>query len=221
MLPGIVAPVIRATMKRLRAGVAAEREVPLLASLGRLDEALAEIRKAQELDPASVNINTDVGHILYFAQHYDEPISQYLKALELDRSFRVAHVRLSEAYTQTGRHEEAAMELQEVICLDPARKSEMDAWLAFAAAVNGHREEALKILNRLKLDAEVLKDCHSIASIYAGLGDRDSAFAWLEKAIATHEPGIVLFKVEPMLQSLRSDPRFEELIFITASAFCR
>jgi len=183
-----------------------------LASLGRLDEAFSEIRKAQELDPVSVNINTDVGQILYFAQRYDEAIAQYLKALELDRNFRVAHVRLSEAYTQTGRHDDAATELQEVARLDPARKSEMDAWLAFAAAAKGHREVALRILNRLKMDAEMLGACHVIASIYAGLGDRDSAFAWLEKALRAHEPGAALFKVEPMLQSLHNDPRFEELL---------
>jgi DNA-binding winged helix-turn-helix (wHTH) protein/Tfp pilus assembly protein PilF len=183
-----------------------------LASLGRLDEALSEIRKAHELDPVSVNISTDVGQFLYFAQRYDEAIAQYLKALELDRNFRVAHVRLSEAYTQAGKHEQAASELQEVIRLDPTRRSEMDAWLAFAAAVNGGREDALKILNRLKVDAEVLEARHSIASIYAGLGDRDSAFVWLEKAINAHEPAAALFKVDPMLKNLRNDPRFEQLL---------
>jgi len=183
-----------------------------LASLGRMDEALSEIRRARELDPVSVNISTDVGQILYFAERYDEAISQYLKALALDPGFRVAHVRLSEAYTQTGKHEEAAAELKEVIRLDPSRESEMDIWLAFAAALNGRREEALKILNRLKMDLEFHSHATEIASIYAGLGDKGSAFTWLEKALNAHEPGAALVKVDPMLKSLRSDPRFEELL---------
>ncbi len=183
-----------------------------LASLGRMDEALFEIRRARDLDPVSVNISTDVGQILYFAERYDEAISQYLKALALDPGFRVAHVRLSEAYTQTGKHEEAAAELKEVIRLDPSRKSEMDSWLAFAAALNGRREEALKILNHLKMDLEFHTSPREIALIYAGLGDKDSAFAWLEKALNAHEPGAALVKVDPMLKSLRSDPRFEELL---------
>jgi len=183
-----------------------------LASLGRMEEALSEIRRARDLDPVSVNISTDVGQMLYFAERYDEAISQYLKALALDPGFRVAHVRLSEAYTQTGKHEEAAAELKEVIRLDPSRESEMDIWLAFAAALNGRREEALKILNRLKMDLEFHSHATEIASIYAGLGDKGSAFTWLEKALNAHEPGAALVKVDPMLKSLRSDPRFEELL---------
>ena len=183
-----------------------------LASLGRMDEALSEIRRARDLDPVSVNVSTDVGQMLYFAERYDEAISQYLKALALDPGFRVAHVRLSEAYTQTGKHEEAAAELKEVIRLDPSRESEMDIWLAFAAALNGRREEALKILNRLKMDLEFHSHATEIASIYAGLGDKGSAFTWLEKALNAHEPGAALVKVDPMLKSLRSDPRFEELL---------
>jgi DNA-binding winged helix-turn-helix (wHTH) protein/tetratricopeptide (TPR) repeat protein len=183
-----------------------------LASLGRMDEALSEISRARDLDPVSVNISTDVGEMLYFAGRYDEAITQYLKALALDPGFRLAHVRLSEAYTQTGKHEEAAAELKEVIRLDPSRESEMDSWLAFAAALNGRREEALKILNHLKMDLEFHSHAKEIASIYSGLGDKDSAFAWLEKALNAHEPGAALVKVDPMLKSLHSDPRFEELL---------
>lgn len=181
-----------------------------LASMGRLDEALAEIRKAEELDPISPIIKTDVGHILYLARHYDEAVSQYLKALEVDPNFRVAHWRLGEAYIQLGKTDEAEAELRKAMSLDQPQ-AETEVWLACAQA-SRHRDETLKILERRKVDAELRHQTYYVGLIYSMLGDKDSAIKWLEKAVGFHEGTAALLKVEPMLNDLRGDPRYAELL---------
>src|SRR6185503_4126976 len=108
-------------------------------------EALAEIQKARELDPSSVIINTDVGHILYLAGRVDEAISQYLSALQMNSDFRVARWRLGEAYAQKRRYDEAVTELKRAITLDGGGKSTIELWIGQAAAFNGRREQALEI----------------------------------------------------------------------------
>jgi len=183
-----------------------------LVSLGRLDEALSEIKTAESLDPVSVIIKTDVGHILYFARRYDEAATQYLKALAVDPNFRVAHWRLGEAYIQMKRHEEASAELQKAISLDSAKDSEIYVWLACALAAANQRQEAMQILNRRKPDAELYHQTYSIALVYSALGDKDSAFAWLEKSVGFREGLLALIKVEPLLENLRGDPRYANLL---------
>ena len=183
-----------------------------LASMGRTDDAVSEIKKAESIDPLSVIIKTDVGHMLYFAGRFDEAIAQYLKALEINSEFRVAHWRLGEAYLQVGRYDEGISELQKAISLDSEKQSAIEVWLACAYAAANRRDQALKILNRLKPEAELRRDTFYMALIYAALGDNDSAFIWLEKSLQFREGTLALIKVEPMLKNLRGDPRFTQLV---------
>jgi DNA-binding winged helix-turn-helix (wHTH) protein/tetratricopeptide (TPR) repeat protein len=182
-----------------------------LASLGRMDEAIAEIRQASELDPHSIIISTDVGHMLYLAGRFDEAIKQYTLVLQMNPDFRVARWRLGEAYIQTKRYEESAVELREAIKLE-GRISELDLWMAHADASNGHRDDALQVLSRRRGDAEARGHAYGIALVYAALGDNDLAFEWLEKCLRAHDGQLALIKVEPMLRSLRTDSRYTSLL---------
>jgi hypothetical protein len=84
--------------------------------------------------------------------------------------------------------------------------------LAYAEAVSGHRGEALEILNRRRIEADLRAQCYSIARIYAGLRDKESVFIWLEKSLKYHDGELALVKVDPMMADLRSDPRFADLL---------
>lgn len=183
-----------------------------LASLGRVEEAVSEIKKAEDADPLSAIIKTDVGHMLYFSRRYEEAIDQYLKALQLEPEFRVAHWRLGEAYIQVRRYDEAVSHLQKAISLEGVKFSGMEAWIAYAKAAANDRAGALQILNRLKNEAELRRWGYYVAIIYAALGDKDSAFAWLDKSLGYREGQLAVIKVEPVFDNLRDDPRFGHLL---------
>lgn len=183
-----------------------------LAAMGRFSEAIEEINRARELDPLSLIINTDVGHILYFSRQYDQAIERYRKVLDLEPNFSVARWRLGEAYEQKGMYEEAIAEYQKALGI--SKNPTIEVWLGRAYALSGKKDKAQRILDEVK---KVYKrDPHwfyEIALIYEGMGEREQAFEWLEKAYENkEEDGLALLKVEPMLDSLRSDPRFGELL---------
>ena len=186
-----------------------------LAATGRLNDAITEIKRAHELDPLSIIVNTDVGEFLYFARRYDQAIEQYRKSLEMDPNFVVAHYLLGFAYEQKGLYEEAIGEHQKALAL--LGNDRTKGWLGHAYAVSGKKVEAVKILDELK---ELLKGPghrgygfpFSIASIYSGLGDKDQAFEWLEKAYEDHNYYPIYVTLDPRFDSLRSDPRFAELL---------
>ena len=180
-----------------------------LVSLGRIDEAIAEIKQAQEIDPTSLIINTDVGHILYFACRYDEAIAQYLKVLEMDPDFRVAHWRLGEAYERKDLYSKAIAELRKG--LERSSDAGVLTWLGHAYAVSGQRDEALKIIAQLK-GRPKMDYAYALALIYTGLGEKDQAFTWLQKAFEAHEGAMAVIQAEPMLDDLRSDYRYIELL---------
>ena len=167
------------------------------------------VQQAQEIDPTSLIINTDVGHILYFARRYDEAIAQYLKVLEMDPDFRVAHWRLGEAYERKGLYSKAIAELHESL----ERSSDAGAltWLGHACAVSGQKDEALKIIAQLKSRPK-MDYAYDLALIYTGLEEKDQAFAWLQKAFDTRDGGMAVIQSEPMLDDLRSDHRYMELL---------
>jgi tetratricopeptide (TPR) repeat protein len=184
-----------------------------LASMGRLEEALSEISKAQQLDPLSSIINTDVGQILYFSRRYDEAIAKYLKVLEVDPKFGVAHQRLAEAYNQKQLHNEAIAEFQTAFSLDSARYNpDYAGILGYSYAMAGKRDEALKIAEKLKPVAEVRDRYADLALVYVGLDWKDLAFECLDKSVKAHEGFLALLQVEPMFDNLRSDPRYIELL---------
>ncbi len=183
-----------------------------LAIMGRLDEAIAEEKRAQELDPLSLNINTIVARRFYDARQYDQAIEQCQKTLEMDPNFAQAHFTLGQAYEQKTRYEEAIAALTKATTLSPSNPFHVSA-LGHAYAVSGQKSEAMKILDQLnELSQRRYVSPHEIAIIYAGLGEKEQAFAWLEKAYADRSWRLPFLKVEPRFDSLRSDPRFADLV---------
>ncbi|MCX5801031.1 MAG: protein kinase [Candidatus Eisenbacteria bacterium] len=184
----------------------------LLRHRGRLDEALAEIKRAQELDPLSLVISSNVGEVLYYLRQYDEAIAQYKKTLELDPNFAVAHSCLGSVYAAQGRFDEAIAESQKARALlgsSPFGLSE----LGYAYARSGNKGEAARILNELLgLSKQAYSVSSGIALVYCGLGDKDKAFEWLEKAYQKREGGFLYLKMDPAWDGLRSDARFSELL---------
>lgn len=180
-----------------------------LVSMGRLEEALAEIKRAREIDPLSPIINTDVGHILYFSKRYDEAVEQYHKVLEMESGFSIAHWRLGEVLLQNGMFDEAIAELLKAREMFGSDNPNMNVWLGYAYAVSGRREKALKLFRRVK---ENLNPDYGVAIIRAGLGEKDQAFAALREACRAHSAPMAVYKVEPMFAKLRSDPRHTEVL---------
>ena len=173
----------------------------------RVEEALREIRLAQELDPLSLIINTDVAELLYYARRYDEAIRQAQKTLEMDASFPLAHRVLGLAYEQKGMLKESLAELQAQVRLS-GRADYALAELARGLVLTGNRSEAEKLLRELQaLDPQNPGTCIGLSFLHAALGDKDQAFFWLEKSAREHM-GVILLKVQPYFDPLRSDPRF-------------
>ena len=175
-----------------------------------MDEAFAEIKRAQELDPLSLSINTDYGEIYYFARRPDEAIAQLKRALELDASFVRAHFLLGRAYAQKKMCAESLSEFQKAKELDPD-SVEMLAALDLGYAWCGSKEEGRKALDDLlALAQRRYVSPHLIAVIYAALGDKEKGFEWLDKAFEKHFTALIYLKVNPIWDPLRSDPRFAE-----------
>src|SRR5262245_5645612 len=179
---------------------------------GRLEEALAEMRQARDIDPVSLVMNSFMGATLYFAGRRDQAVDQCFKTLELDPNFGVAHWYLGLALVQEARFEEAIAELNKAGALSGG-SSLMKAALGHAYAVSGRRGEAMKILAELqKLAERSYVSASEIAAIYAGLGERDRAMDWLEKAAEERAFHLVYLKVRPEFAPLHSNPRFTNLL---------
>lgn len=179
----------------------------------RHDQGLAEIKRAMELDPLSIWINMSVAWVLYQARQYDQAIEQFRRTLELDPDFQLAHFYFVLPYVQKGMYEEAIAEAQKAITLSGGSTTLYVANLGWAYAVSGKREEALKVLNELiELSKHKFVQPYEIALVYLGLGDKDQAFALLEKTFQQRGVHLLYLKVEPMFDSLRNDPRFHDLV---------
>jgi serine/threonine protein kinase/Flp pilus assembly protein TadD len=179
---------------------------------GEHDGSIAEIKIAQECDPLSLIINANVGFMLYLARQYDQAIEKYRSALELDANFAELHEYLGKAYVQKGMYEEAIAKFQEAITLSGDDIENM-AMLGHAYAASGRKDEALKVIGELK---ELSKRKHvspyDMAVIYVALGEKNQAFAYLEKAYNERDDGVLYLKASPVWDSIRSDPRFKELL---------
>jgi DNA-binding winged helix-turn-helix (wHTH) protein/Tfp pilus assembly protein PilF len=183
-----------------------------LMALGRFDKAVAEAKRAQELDPLSLITNTQTGTPFFYMRQYDRAVEQYQKALELDPQFPPARYWLGRAYTQKGDYSEAVECLLPTVAANPRLKAYITP-LAYAYAVSGQRSEAVKLLDELREQAKQRSiSAYYIALIYAGLGEKDQAFVWLERAYQENADGIIFLKVEPGFDGLRSDPRFHDLL---------
>jgi len=183
-----------------------------LEQMGRHDEAITEIKRAQQLDPLSLIINAVVGRRFRSARRYDEAVEQLRKTLEMDPNFAVAHWLLGDAYEQKGKYESAIAEYQKGRSASGGSVY-LVAALGHVYAAAGNRREALKILGELKeLSKRTYVSPLSIGSIYNALGDKDQALEWLEKAYQDRAAGMTDLKLDPMPDPLRSDPRFQNLL---------
>ena len=188
-----------------------------LAGLGRTDEALQYAIRAQELDPTFASANLALAYL--FARQFDKAIEVYRKEIEKNPGSALMHILLGEAYIAKGMAEEGVAEMQKGVALDPSLAKTPERWdrypmLAYAYAVAGRRDEALKILDAQQRLAKQRDDGlpYNLAIIYTGLGDEDQAFAWLEKCIEQRTPLVYRLKARPMFDPLRSDPRYPELL---------
>jgi tetratricopeptide (TPR) repeat protein len=183
-----------------------------LAAMGRFDESIAEDKRALELDPLSPAVNADLGWDLYFARRYDEAIEQLLKAVDLEPNYWVSHVLLGRSYEQKGKLHEAVAEFEKATQIENSIP-EVLAALGHGYAVSARRTEALKIIRELQERSKrEFIPSYSIATIYIGLGMKDEALQYLEKAYEEGSYYLIHLKVEPLLDSLRSDPRFADLV---------
>jgi TolB-like protein/Tfp pilus assembly protein PilF len=189
--------------------------------VGDFDTAIAELKRAQQLDPLSLIINADLAVTFFLARHYDEAITQLRKTIEMDPHFYYAHWNLGQALELKGQLREALAEYKKAAELndDPF----VIGLLARAYAKLGRRDEALKRLEELQQAAtRRYVPNYTFALVYAALGDNAKAMDCLERAYRDHAgPEVVLIKVDPMLDSLRGDPRFEALAdkIVPASQF--
>jgi eukaryotic-like serine/threonine-protein kinase len=183
-----------------------------LAAAGRNEEAISEMKVAQELDPRSLIINANLSWVLYLARKNDEAVAQAQKTVAMDPRFPVAHGYLGEAYLAKRDHEEALQELRQALAASKNETS-FKAELANAYAVTGNKPEALAILHDLlQMSSRQYVSPYSIALVYVGLGDKDEAFRWLDKAYEERSVRLINIAVHPRFAGLRDDPRFASLV---------
>jgi tetratricopeptide (TPR) repeat protein len=183
-----------------------------LVGLQRFDEAIHEIREAQKADPVSIIINTDVADILFYARHYDEAIAQCRRTLELDPNFPLAYWVLARASLAKGMYADSIAAARKALVLDPDRP---DSLVDLAAAYQRSGEFAAA--NRA-LEEWRRRTANRYDTFYKGVGaallagQRDEAFALLERQYREHSGSLILLNVEPEWDELHSDPRFQNLL---------
>src|SRR5215831_1205766 len=170
-----------------------------LVCLGRIDEGIAELRRAEQLDPLSLIINADLGDSYIHAHQYDQAIEQLRRTIDMDPSFYNAHWRLGKAYEAKGSVQDALAEYQKARQLndDPL----VLASLGHLLGSSGKREQAMKTLEQLQQIAkERYVSAYSFAIVYGGLGDKEKAFQWLEKGYQERVFEMNYLKVDPLLE---------------------
>jgi tetratricopeptide (TPR) repeat protein len=183
-----------------------------LSALGRFDEAITEGKRAVGLDPLSPIINADLGDELFMARRYDEAIAQLRTALEVDPTFYYTHYSLGLALQLKGDVPAAIAEYTKAQQLSDDLRARVQ--LATVKAQSGEKEAAVQMLAELEeLSRHRYVRSYPCALLYLSVGNRDEALRWLEQGITDHEgPYIAWIKVDPQLDPLRGDPRFEALV---------
>ncbi len=186
------------------------RYAEFLSLMGRHTEAPAEIKRAHEIDPLrdSLRILEAVG--LSFARRYDEAIGILQNAVKLEPDNSRAHYSLGVNYAWKGMYEPAISELKKAISIQGETTTDQ-CYLAYALAMAGKKSEARSILDKLKTTKDYVSPTE-LATLYIGLGDKEEAIASLERAYSAHDLQLQFLKVDPHMDSLRSDPRFAELV---------
>jgi TolB-like protein/Tfp pilus assembly protein PilF len=179
--------------------------------MGRYEESYTEVQRALRLEPRSSIFNAFLAIIYLYARRYDQAIEQCQKALELDPNLASAWGFLGWAQSCKLRHEDAIASLRKTCQIWPGASP--IAWLGEAYAAAGYRDEAHKVLRQLEeLSKQLYVTPYGRARIYAALGETDETFKWLETAYQQRANWMVLLKIDPCFDNLRSDPRFQDLM---------
>jgi predicted Zn-dependent protease len=179
--------------------------------MGRFDEALAEAKRAEELDPASPLIGADFGNVLLRARQYDQSIAQLNRVVTLDPNFWVSYWYLGMAYHGNGNYPEAVANYRKALTLSD--NPWIKALLVYSLMKLGERSEASKLLAELKADStKRYVSGSSLAIAHGALGDKDKAFFYLNKDVAERDSRPQVFAVNPIWDDLRDDPRFAEVL---------
>lgn len=185
-----------------------------LSPLGRYAEAISEIQQALQVDPLSLIINANLANVYWEARQPDQAIQQCQRTLELDSQFAPARMYLAWAYEQKGMFEEAIKEMQAIAKpRDGKVEPQYQSQLARAYALAGRKAEALKTMTELdQLSRHVFVSSWDKATVYAALGEKDRAILELQLAYRDHDERMIWLGTDQRLDSLRSDPRFEDLL---------
>ena len=184
----------------------------MLRHLGRREESIAEARRALELDPLSPLTNEELADAQLSARHYEAAIEQYQKTLELYPNQAAPRDSLGWAYVYERKYEQGLEEIRKSIALY-GEDASVSPEIAFIYCMTGRRAEAQKILNQLlRTSKRVPIAAHHFALIYVGMGKKDEAFAWLEKSYEQHSPMMAWLEVDQRFDSLREEPRFQDLL---------
>jgi eukaryotic-like serine/threonine-protein kinase len=182
-----------------------------LISVGRTDQAIQEGQRAVELDPLSAEIHSILGWVLYFSHRYDQEAVELHKCLELDPNYWIGYFMLGEVYAQQGRLDDALAAQRKAAEILPSASWPVTE-IARDYALAGKSEDARKTLRDLLARQHIDIPAYRIATIYAALGDKEQAFAQLEQAYRQREFFLDFVKGDPELDSLHSDPRFQDLL---------
>jgi tetratricopeptide (TPR) repeat protein len=179
---------------------------------GRFDEAITSFKRALALDPLSLQANSLLGIALYASRRYDKSVEQYRKTLDMDPNYLPARFGIGLAYTQKGMYDEAIIAFQKAGDLADDLVEALGE-LGYIYAVSGKISKAHEVLDELKKRSETAYiSPYNMAKIYAGLGENDLTFEWLEKAYKERSEWLTWLKVDPKLDSIRSAPRFQNLM---------
>ncbi len=183
-----------------------------LLTAGRFNEAIEQLKQAEQNDPLSLIINTNLGLAYSVAGEQDKAIEQLKKTIDLEPTFALTHFRLGEIYIQKSMFEQAIAEFQKAAELSEDDLRLISA-LGYAYGQAGKTQEAQKILNKLEdLSKERYVSPFEFAVVYNGLGKIDLAFDYLEKALAIHESRIIWLRIDPKMKALKDNPKFNEII---------
>jgi tetratricopeptide (TPR) repeat protein len=181
-------------------------------TMGRHSEAITRMQNSQELDPLSLIISDAIGWSLYMARRYDDAIEQLQRTIELDPNYPVTYWVLSLSLRKMGRYDLAIAEGEKGVILSGGSPM-MRAALAQTFGAAGRKEEAIEILDDLaKLSKQKYVASYFFAGIHVGLGENDRAIECLEKSYEEHSHWLIYLHMDPGLDALRSNPRFQDLL---------
>ena len=184
-----------------------------LVPMGRVDESVNEARLALALDPLDVLLNVHLAWAYLHARRYDESMQQSLKAVAMDPNLEVARTGLGRAYLGKQMYKEALAEFEKIATLAAGVATGPDTYIGYTSAVMGMHAEARAKLEILRERHQQGKaTAHDVAVLYAGLNDRGQALDWMERAYEERSGGLLQIKADPIFDSIRSDPRFTDLL---------